>query len=113
MDEDLSRRPTDGCSGQAAPGRVAAAKLERRGGPLSAPARDGEGQPREAGQRWRHAEEQGRRGTKEKEKKKETNRYVCNEWQVRNFVTQKQLKAGGDQLSSLYYANTAFGFVFG
>jgi hypothetical protein len=41
------------------------------------------------------------------------NRYVCNEWQVGNFVIQKQLKAGGDQLSSLYYAKTAFGFVFG
>jgi hypothetical protein len=70
MDEDLSRWPKDGCSGRAAPGRVAAAKLERRGGPLSAPARDGEGRPREAGQRRRHAEEQGRRGTEEKEKMK-------------------------------------------
>jgi hypothetical protein len=69
MDEDLSRRPRDGCSGRTAPGRVAAAKLERRGGPLSSPARDEEGKPREAGQRWRHAEEQGRRRTKEKEKR--------------------------------------------
>jgi hypothetical protein len=31
---------------------------------------------------------------------------------VGNFETQKQLKAGGDLLSSLYYAKTAFGCGF-
>jgi hypothetical protein len=31
----------------------------------------------------------------------ETNRYVCKEWQVGNYVTQKQTKAGSEMLSSL------------
>jgi hypothetical protein len=26
--------------------------------------------------------------------RKKTNRYVCNQWQVGNFLTQKQVKAG-------------------
>jgi hypothetical protein len=30
------------------------------------------------------------------------NQYVCKEWQVGNFVTQKQVKAGSEVLSNLY-----------
>jgi hypothetical protein len=37
-----------------------------------------------------------------KRRRKETNRYVCKEWRVGNFVTQKQMKAGSEMLSSLY-----------
>jgi hypothetical protein len=45
-------------------------------------------------------------------REKRTNRYLHNQWQVGNFVTQKQLKAGG-LLSSLCYAKAAFGCDFG
>jgi hypothetical protein len=45
--------------------------------------------------------------------RKKTNRYVCNQWQVGNFLTQKQVKAGGRVLSSLYYAKAVFGCGFG
>jgi hypothetical protein len=35
-------------------------------------------------------------------KKKRANRFLCNQWQVGNFVTQKQLKAEVKMLSNLY-----------
>jgi hypothetical protein len=37
---------------------------------------------------------------------------MCNEWQVGNFETQKQPKAGSKVLSILYYAKAAFDFAF-
>jgi hypothetical protein len=35
---------------------------------------------------------------------------MCNEWQVGNFKTQKQPKAGSKVLSILYYGKAAFDF---
>jgi hypothetical protein len=58
------------------------------------------------GKRWR-AQSSGSRTRKVamrsvEKKRKETNRYVCKEWQVGNFVTQKQVKARSDVVSCLY-----------
>jgi hypothetical protein len=45
-------------------------------------------------------------------KRKETNQYECKEWKVGNFLTQKQVKAVSEVLSSLYLAKAAFGCGF-
>jgi hypothetical protein len=77
MDKELPRLPRDGCRGRAAPGREAAAELERRGGSLFAPAWDGEGRAAPSMAAAATRRRTGRDGRKER--KKETNRYVCNE----------------------------------
>jgi hypothetical protein len=42
-------------------------------------------------------------------KEKETNCYLCNQWQVGSFGTQKQVKAGPPLLLKMNYAKAAFG----
>jgi hypothetical protein len=51
-------------------------------------------------------------GVREREKGEKKRTGMCNEWQVGNFETQKQPKAGSKVLSILYYAKAAFDFAF-
>jgi hypothetical protein len=49
-------------------------------------------------------------GVQERERGEKKRTGMCNEWQVGNFKTQKQPKAGSKVLSILYYGKAAFDF---
>jgi hypothetical protein len=51
-------------------------------------------------------------GVREREKGEKKRTGMCNEWQVGNFETQKQPKAGSKVLSILYCGKAVFDFGF-